>query len=147
MPILIPIGLIVAVWLAVPAGKSWADAQAERESDVQAPVVVQLDADGVQRAVVALDSHFYSPDHLVVYVGKLVELTLMSVTIITPHSFVLTSPEAGLDVNQNVGAGETVTVQFTPRQPGIFTFYCDKKLLFFRSHREKGMEGRLEVRE
>ena len=24
-------------------------------------------------------------------------------------------------------------------------FYCDKKLLFFKSHREKGMEGVLKV--
>jgi hypothetical protein len=31
-------------------------------------------------------------------------------------------------------------------QPGIYLFYCDKKLLFLPSHREKGMEGRLEGR-
>jgi len=28
----------------------------------------------------------------------------------------------------------------------LFAFYCDKRLLFFKSHHEKGMEGRLDVR-
>jgi hypothetical protein len=28
---------------------------------------------------------------------------------------------------------------------GEYPFYCSKKLLFFKSHREKGMEGMLEV--
>jgi hypothetical protein len=28
---------------------------------------------------------------------------------------------------------------------GIYPFYCSRKLLFFESHREKGMEGTLEV--
>jgi plastocyanin len=50
-------------------------------------------------------------------------------------------------VDQDVGDGKSATVRFTPTHPGTFVFYCDKKLLFFKSHREKGMEGRLEVRE
>jgi hypothetical protein len=29
---------------------------------------------------------------------------------------------------------------------GTFPFYCDKKLLFFKSHHERGQEGHLEVR-
>jgi hypothetical protein len=39
-----------------------------------------------------------------------------------------------------------VTVKFTPAVAGTFAIYCDKKLLFFKSHREKGQEGTLEVR-
>jgi len=73
-------------------------------------------------------------------------LILTSVTTLTPHNFVLKEPAAGLTVEQDVRAGKTATARFTPTQPGVFTFYCDKKLLFFASHREKGMEGRLEVR-
>ena len=111
------------------------------------PVVAQADPDGVQRAVITLDSYSYGPAHLVVYLGKPVELTLKSVTVITPHNFILKEPQAGLDVEVDVGAGESVAVQFIPTQVGLFTFFCDKKLLFFASHREKGMEGRLEVRE
>lgn len=111
-----------------------------------APVVVQADPDGVQRATIVLDSYSYSPNQLVVQSGKPVELTLTSVTTLTPHNFVLKEPATGLDIEKDVGAGKSLTVRFTPTQPGTFTFYCDKKLLFFKSHREKGMEGRLEVR-
>ncbi|HET8579479.1 MAG TPA: cupredoxin domain-containing protein [Nitrospiraceae bacterium] len=110
------------------------------------PVEVETAPDGVQRVSITMDSYSYTPNHLVVRAGKPVELILTSVTTLTPHNFVLKEPGAGLAVEQDVGAGKTVTVRFTPSQPGVFTFYCDKKLLFFKSHREKGMEGRLEVR-
>ncbi|HJT21977.1 MAG TPA: cupredoxin domain-containing protein [Nitrospira sp.] len=112
-----------------------------------APMKVPMSsADGVQRATVILDSYSYSPDHLIVEAGKPVELTLTSVTTITPHNFVINDPAGGLSVEQDVGAGKTAVVKFTPARPGTFSIYCDKKLLFFRSHREKGMEGKLEVR-
>jgi plastocyanin len=111
------------------------------------PVVLNVDEDGVQRATVVLDSYLFDPHHLVVHVGTPVELELTSVTLITPHNFVLADPAAGMDVNQSVGAGDSAAVRFTPTKPGIYTFYCDKQLLFFPSHREEGMEGRLEVRE
>jgi plastocyanin len=109
-------------------------------------MVVETDTDGVQRAAVTMDSYSYHPQHLIVQAGKPVELSLTSVTLLTPHNFVLQDAAAGLAVQQDVGAGKTLTVRFTPVQAGLFTFYCDKKLLFFASHREKGMEGRLEVR-
>jgi plastocyanin len=111
-------------------------------------VELDLGADGVQRATVILDSYFYKPKHLVVQAGKPVELTLTSVTFIVPHNFVLKEPEAGLDVNQSVGSGDTEKVRFTPTKAGTYTFYCDKKppIPFAKTHREKGMEGQLEVR-
>jgi len=37
-------------------------------------------------------------------------------------------------------------LKFTPMQPGIFPIYCDKRLWPLPSHRDKGMEGKLEVR-
>lgn len=106
------------------------------------PLTLEPGTDGVQRATITLDSYSYSPDHVIVQAGKPVELTLTSVTTITPHNFIIKE----LAVEQDVGAGKTVTVRFTPIQPGAYLFYCDKKLLFLPSHREKGMEGRLEVR-
>lgn len=110
------------------------------------PVEVETAPDGVQRVSITMDSYSYTPNHIIIRVGKPVELTLTSVTTLTPHNFVLKEPAAGLTVEQDVRAGKTATARFTPTQPGVFTFYCDKKLLFFASHREKGMEGRLEVR-
>ena len=106
------------------------------------PVVGPVDADGVQRTTITLDSYSYSPNHLVVQAGKPVELTLTSVTTITPHNFVIKE----LSVEQDVGAGKTVSIRFTPTQPGVFSIYCDKRLWPLPSHRDKGMEGKLEVK-
>ena len=120
---------------------------AEEASPVPAaPVVAEVGADGVQRATIILDSYSYTPNHLIVQTGKPVELTLTRATLITPHNFLLKEPDAGINIEEDVGHGEPTKVRFTPTKPGIYTFYCDRKLLFFKSHREEGMEGRLEVR-
>ena len=124
--------LVLAAWM-IPLG--WTAEQ----------VVLVPDADGVQRATVTLDSYSYKPDHLVVRTEVPVELTLVSQTTFTPHNFVLKQPDAGMVINEDIGAGATVKVRFTPTKAGVFAFYCDKKLLFFKSHREKGMEGVLKV--
>ena len=110
------------------------------------PVVVPVAADGVQRATVTLDSYSYTPNHLIVEAGKPVELTLTSVTTIIPHNFIIKDPAESLSVEQDVSAGKTVTITFTPAQPGTFPIYCDKRLWPLPSHRDKGMEGKLEVR-
>jgi plastocyanin domain-containing protein len=109
-------------------------------------VLVPFDTDGVQRITIVADSYSYEPNHLQVEVGKPVELIFKSVTIITPHNFVLKEPASGLMIEEDIPSGKTAVVHFTPIQRGVFTFYCDKKLLFFKSHREKGMEGLLDVR-
>ena len=110
------------------------------------PFVVPAAADGVQRASITLDSYSYQPGHLIVEAGKPVELTLTSVTTFTPHNFIIKDPAGSLTVEQDVGAGKTVVVKFTPPQKGTFSIYCDKRLWPLPSHRDKGMEGKLEVR-
>ena len=109
-------------------------------------VEVQLGADGVQRATVEVDSYSFSPSHLIVRAGKPVELTFKSLTTFVPHNIVIDDSRSGLSIREEVPAGERLTIKFTPTVPGSFALYCDKKLLFFKSHREKGMEGVLEVR-
>ncbi len=52
---------------------------------------------------------------------------------------------SGEEVLRETLSREPRTVRFTPREPGAYPFYCDKKLLFFPSHRERGMEGVIEV--
>ncbi len=108
--------------------------------------VAPIDSDGVQRLTMVLDSYSYDPPHVVVQAGRPVEFVLNSVTTFTPHNFVLKDDASGLSIDQDVRAGKQVVLRFTPTQKGVFPFYCDKKLLFFASHREKGMEGKLEVR-
>lgn len=108
----------------------------------QAPFVVPLSPDGVQRATITLDSYSYTPGHLIVEAGKPVELTLTSVTTIVPHNFIIKE----VSVEHDVSAGKTQVVKFTPAQAGIFAIYCDKRLWPLPSHRDKGMEGKLEVK-
>ena len=105
-----------------------------------------LDSDGIQRATILLDSYSYAPGHIVVESGKPVELTLKSLTFLTPHNFVLKDPTLGVDIDETVWGGGSEVVRFTPSKPGLYTFYCDKKLPFFPSHRDQGMEGTLEVK-
>jgi plastocyanin len=111
-----------------------------------APVTAESGADGIQRATIILDSYSYAPNHLIVQAGKPVELTLTSVTTIVPHNFILKEPAAGLDIEKDISSGKTDKVTFTPTQTGTFTFYCDRRLWPMPSHRNKGMEGKLEVR-
>ncbi len=110
------------------------------------PMVIPVGADGVQRATITLDSYSYTPNHLIVESGKPVELTLTSVTTIIPHNFIIKDPAGNLSVEQDLSAGKTVIITFTPAQPGTFPIYCDKRLWPLPSHRDKGMEGKLEVR-
>ncbi|HEY6639518.1 MAG TPA: cupredoxin domain-containing protein [Nitrospiraceae bacterium] len=137
------LNMLATVWLLTSTGVT---IHAAEPSQPSPPVVIPVAADGVQRAMVTLDSYSYTPHHLIVEAGKLVELTLTSVTTMIPHNFVIKDPAGNLSVEQDVSAGKTVTITFTPTQPGIFPIYCDKRLWPFPSHRDKGMEGILEVR-
>ena len=108
-------------------------------------IVGEPDADGVQRATIVLDSYAFTPDSLRIQAGVPVELHLENQSFLTPHNFVMDAPTMELPVNVNVSAGESVDVRLLLSTPGTYTFYCDKQLLFFPSHREEGMEGRIEV--
>lgn len=121
-------------------------ARAADEPAAASPVVATVDADGVQRATLTLDSYSYTPRDLSVEVDRPVELTLTSVSDFVPHNLVLNDPASGLDIRQDVGSGKTVQLRFTPTKVGKFPFFCDKKAPFMPDHRAKGMEGTLEVR-
>ena len=110
------------------------------------PPVIQIFPDGVQRVEIIADSYSYTPDHFIVSLDVPVELTIHSKTWLVPHNFVLKDADAGLDIKQEIPAGDTVVIKFTPTRPGKFKFYCDKKLLFFKSHEDKGMKGIIEVK-
>jgi heme/copper-type cytochrome/quinol oxidase subunit 2 len=136
--------LLLAIVMVTLGG--WSTAGAADMLQPGPPFQVPMATDGVQRATITLDSYSYTPGHLVVEAGKPVELTLVSVTTITPHNFIIKDPAGSLSVEQDVGAGKTVVVKFTPTKPGTFPIYCDKRLWPLPSHRDKGMEGKLEVR-
>lgn len=100
--------------------------------------------DGVQRAELIGGSYFFKPDHLVVKVRMPVELKVKKEPGMVPHTIVMKAPDAGINFSVELGT-EPKTISFTPMKTGTYQFYCDKKLLFFESHREKGMYGILEV--
>jgi len=138
------IHILATVWLLTSVGVTIVHAAEPSQSGP--PMVIPMAVDGVQRAIVTLDSYSYSPNHVIVEAGKPVELTLTSLTTIIPHNFIIKDPAGSLSVEQEVSAGKTVTITFTPTQPGTFPIYCDKRLWPLPSHRDKGMEGKLEVR-
>jgi heme/copper-type cytochrome/quinol oxidase subunit 2 len=136
--------ILATVGLLTSVGVTIIDAAEPSQSGP--PLLVPVSADGVQRATVTLDSYSYTPNHLIVEAGKPVVLTLTSVTTIIPHNFIIKDPAGNLSVEQDLSAGKTVIITFTPAQPGTFPIYCDKRLWPLPSHRDKGMEGKLEVR-
>ncbi|MGE4048342.1 MAG: hypothetical protein AB7F35_26040 [Acetobacteraceae bacterium] len=112
--------------------------------DQSQPHIAVVDADGVQRVRILGGDYFFRPDHIVVKVNVPVELSLSKEHGIVPHTFVIDAPGPGaaFDVKLHDHAE---TVSFIPTLTGRFDFYCRNRLLFFKSHREKGMKGVLEV--
>ncbi len=100
--------------------------------------------DGVQRVQVLGGGYFFRPGHIIVKVNVPVELTLSREVGIVPHNLAIQAPAANVVIDEDLEVTPK-TVTFTPTLPGRYAFYCDKQLLFLPSHREKGMEGILEV--
>lgn len=117
-------------------------ASAQTASD--APYRANVDSDGVQRIRVVAGSYFFKPRHIVVKARTPVELTVVKEQGITPHNFVIHAPDTGVAVDKELST-EPPTITFTPTTPGKYAFYCSQKFLFLPSHRERGMEGILEV--
>ncbi len=133
------------LWLVLVTGGMAGIVPAAASEQLE-PVVLEPDMDGVQRAVIFMNSYAFTPGHLRVQTGAPVEIRLENRSWLIPHNFIIDSSIPDIQRTVNVTAGESVTVRFLPETPGTYGFYCDKRLLFFPSHREKGMEGRLEVR-
>jgi plastocyanin len=105
-----------------------------------------IGGDGVQRVDVIGGPYYFKPNDIIVKVNMPVEPKIRKESGMIPHDFILKAPEAGMDIQVDLKTEPTV-VRFTPTRVGKYIFYCSKKPPFFESHREKGMEGVLEVRE
>ena len=108
------------------------------------PVVVPVAEDGVQRITLVGGSYYFEPAHLRVRVGVPVELRARRVYGLTPHNLVIRAPAWGLDIDLRLDT-EPQAIRFTPEVPGRVDFYCDERLLWLPSHRDRGMVGVLEV--
>ena len=107
-------------------------------------VQAAVGADGKQRVEMLGGSYFFKPDHIIVKVDIPVVLSIRREWGIVPHTFVLKMPDSGVMIDESLST-DAKTVEFTPKVTGQYTFYCRNKLLFFKSHEEKGMKGIIEV--
>jgi len=128
--------LLFALLLLLPAAAFSGD-----ESKAYTATVA---ADGKEHITITGGSYFFRPDKIVVKVNVPVELTVVAEPSIIPHDFVLKDAAASIDISTHISTVPK-TFEFTPTKAGEYKFYCDKKFLFFKSHREHGMEGTLKV--
>lgn len=103
-----------------------------------------VDPDGIQRVSVTGGEYYFDPEHIIVRVNVPVEMTVKKEGGFTPHNIVMEEPEAGMNFEEGMGTDGRI-IRFTPLKTGKFPFYCTKRFLFFKSHRDRGMEGTLEV--
>jgi plastocyanin len=106
--------------------------------------VVPVDKDGVQRVEIVGGSYFFKPNHIVVKVNIPVELKVTKESGLVPHDIVAKSPEAGIVFQETLSSTPKI-IKFTPTKVGQYPMYCSKKAPFSKTHREKGMEGVIEV--
>ncbi len=126
------------IWLLLAVAAT-AVAQGEK-----AVYVATVDPDGVQRVRIVGGEYFFKPYRIVVKVNVPVEFLASREAGMVPHNLIIQAPQAGIAVEADL-ATEPKKVGFTATAVGQYPIYCGKKLLFFASHREKGMEGVLEV--
>lgn len=118
---------------------------AEKVDKVEKVVFTAItDSDGVQRAEITGGGYFFRPNYLIIRVNVPVELKVKKESGFVPHNIVMKEPAAGMVFDQSLSS-DPVVIKFTPTKVGKYQFSCSKRLLFFESHREKGMEGTIEV--
>lgn len=131
-------GFFAVVMLLLGCTVAFADQVAEKS------FVAIIDPDGVQRVQMTGGEYYFAPKVVVVKVNVPVELHVRKASGIAPHNIMLKAPEAGIDFEENLGS-EVKIISFTPTRVGSYSFECSKQLLFFESHKERGMHGVLEV--
>ena len=108
------------------------------------PYRATVDSDGVQHVNILAGDYFFRPKHIIVKVNVPVIFEVHMEQGIIPHGLVLKAPKANILIDEDLSQ-QSQTFTFTPTASGKYAFYCPNKLLFFKSHREHGMEGVLEV--
>jgi plastocyanin len=98
-----------------------------------------------QVIAVELDSYSFKPDTITVKVGQPVTLKVTNVASFLPHNIVIKAPDAGIDIKLDVRAGKSAEATFTPTRVGTYEMVCDKAPPIGKSHKERGMHGKLIV--
>ena len=106
--------------------------------------VASIDRDGYQRVEMTAGEYYYDPAVVVVKVNVPIELTIKKAGGLTPDNFVIHAPQADLDFKIDLSS-EPKKISFMATRAGSYPFECTSQLLFFKSHKERGMHGMLEV--
>ncbi len=109
--------------------------------------VATVGPEGVQQVEITGGEYYFDPNHIVLKVNVPVEFKVKKAkdtSWFIPHDIFAKAPEAGIDFKVSLTT-EPQIVKFTPTKAGTYSFYCDKKPPFGKSHRKKGMEGVIEV--
>lgn len=117
-----------------------ADTASSNMADEQAALAIK----GVQQVHIEGGSYFFKPNHVTVKVNVPVELMIRVESGLIPHNFVIKSPETGVMVEESLSSDIKI-IRFTPKKIGKINFYCSHGLPFAKSHRERGMEGIIDV--
>jgi plastocyanin len=102
-------------------------------------------AQDIQTVDITAGSYYFNPDTITVKAGQPVTLNVRNEATLLPHNLIINAPEAGIDVKIDVRAGKSASATFTPTAPGTYDIYCGKEPPFGKSHRDRGMHGRLIV--
>ncbi|MBI5706448.1 MAG: cupredoxin domain-containing protein [Armatimonadetes bacterium] len=89
-----------------------------------APVQVQTDKKGVQKATIVVDGGF-SPSSLTVKAGQPVELTFDT----KKRGCASSVNFEGLNLKKDLTDGKKTVVSFTPKKAGTYTFACPMKMI------------------
>lgn len=108
--------------------------------------VAEADENGVQTVEIVGGEYYFEPSHIIVKVNVPVVFIVKKAPGLVPHNIIMDEPEAGIQFKLDLDE-DGKQIEFTPKKPGKYPFFCGKKLLFFKGHRQRGMEGLLEVAE
>jgi plastocyanin domain-containing protein len=111
---------------------------------VEKRFVATIGADGVQHVEVLGGEYYFDPNYIVVKVNTPVELTVKKAAGYVPHNMLVKAPDAGIDFKVDLDK-DAKPVKFTPTKVGKYEIICDKKVLWFKSHKDRGMDGFIEV--
>lgn len=134
--------LAVITFTALPIRA--ADTPGEHAPGKITRAVATVGEDGLQRLEVTGGEYYFEPNYLVVKVNVPVELKFKKAKGFIPHNLIVKAPEAGIDLKIDM-KNDFQSIKFTPNKIGKYPMYCDKSLLWMANHKEKGMEGVIEV--
>ena len=132
---------------AKPAEQTGSQPAASGSEPKEKRFVATVGPNGVQQVEIIGGEYYFEPNHIVLKVNVPVEFKVKEAkdtSWFIPHDIVVKAPESGIDFKVSLKK-EPQSIKFTPTKTGTYPLYCDKKPPFGKSHKDKGMEGVIEV--